>query len=102
MSMSTHVVGVRDLDGEFAKWAKIKEACDEAGSGYPQQMVEYFRRVSRMSPVEALEDLRREAQEMNIDAAVSRDPSRDSYDTWVVDLSKLPADVKAIRFSNSY
>ena len=31
MGMSTHVSGVRDLDGLFAKMAAIKKACEDAG-----------------------------------------------------------------------
>jgi hypothetical protein len=101
MSMTSSVSGIRDLDAEFAKWAKIKEACDEAGCDYPPKMVEYFKRIARCSGGESLDYLRSQAECVSIKEAVT-ECSEDMVNMWVVDLSKLPKDVKAILFSNSY
>lgn len=96
MGISTHVVGMRDLGGQFARMIAAKEACEEAGVSYPKELVEYFE-----TPGETPMYLQQKMQEVNIDVAVSED-SDDGTNSWVVDLSKLPKEVKSIKFSNSY
>ena len=96
MSMSTSIVGVRDLDGRFAVMAALKEACDKAKVKYPPEVIAYFKH-----PHEGVEQLKKDMEAVNITAAVSR-PDHDGCDIWVVDLAKLDTEVKAIRFCNSY
>lgn len=96
MGMNLHVRGVRDLDGRFAEMMKVKLACDDAEIEYPATVREYF-----TCPDESEEELRREMEEIDIKAAVS-DDSADMQDIRNVDLSKLPKDVKHIRFVVSY
>ncbi len=96
MSMSTYVVGVRNLDGEFAKMIRVKKACDEAGVGYPPEVKSYFK-----YPNENEEYLRQEMEEIILkDAVIKR--NFEMQEIFEVDLSKLPKEVKAIRFINSY
>ncbi len=96
MGMSSSVIGVRDLDGQFKKMMAAKLACEAAEVGYPQEIQDYFN-----DPDEDEDELRREMGEVNINEAVS-EYGGDGTDTWEVDLSKLPDGVKAIRFENSY
>ena len=98
MSMSTHIVGVRDLDGQFALMMKAKLACEAAGIAYPKQLSDYFR-----FPAESEEYLRNEMESVDIAIAISRCDGVDGSDPgWEVDLLQLPEGVKAIRFFNSY
>ena len=98
MSMGSNVYGVRDLDGKFAKMAKVKKACEEAAVEYPKEVREFFGKHGVHEP---LEHLQKEMEQIDITSAVTRS-SADSQDMFDVDLSKLPKDVKAIRFVNSY
>lgn len=98
MGMSSHVFGVRDLDGEFAKMMKVKLACDAAGVDFPQKIYDYFRPDH---PGEGEDMLRREMESIDIEVAVS-EYTRDGTDGFEVNLAKLPDGVKAIRFENSY
>lgn len=96
MSMSSHVIGVRDLDGAFAKMIAAKVACEEAGIPYPQQIINYFLHAG-----ESEDYLRREMESIDITVAVTQ-YNRKGTDGFEVDLSKLPDGVKSIRFENSY
>jgi DNA helicase HerA-like ATPase len=96
MGMSSHVTGVRDLDGKFAKMMEAKLACEAAGVGYPDEVKEYFK-----YPEESAEYLKREMEEVQLWGSVT-EYSRDATDGFEVDLSKLPEGVKSIRFENSY
>lgn len=99
MSMSTHITGVRDLDGKFAKMAAIKTACEAAGVQYPLELNEYFGNF----PGESIEYLKREMEEIDLGrgGAVAH-RQEDATDIFELDLSKLPPEVKKIRFKNSY
>lgn len=94
--MSTRVVGVRDLDGQFARMAAVKEACDTAGIGYPPELVKYFNH-----PGENIGWLRQKMETVDISVAVEED-TRNDNDIFTVTLAKLPPEVKAVRFVNSY
>lgn len=96
MGISSRIVGVRDLDGQFQKMIKVKLACEEAGVPYPQQVRDYF-----LCPEESEYCLRREMEEFNIDYAVSQ-TCKDARDIFEVDLSRLSPEVKAVRFTNFY
>ncbi len=96
MSMSTKITGVRDLDKEFKKMMKVKLACEEAEIDYPENIYKYF-----INPDESEESLREKMEFVSIKEAICV-KNKDMIDGWQVDLSKLPKDVKAIRFENSY
>ena len=97
MGMSTHVSGVRDLDGRFARMMLAKLACEGAGIGYPKEIANYFGTDADQS-----EDfLRQEMETVDVGGAVSEFSRVGTYG-WQVDLSALPDGVKAIRFENSY
>lgn len=96
MSMSTHISGVRDLDGQFQKMIDLKNACDAADVPYPKEVKDYLQ-----YPGESEDYLRKELSSIDIETSIRK--VDDEYaDIWEVDLSKLSAEVKAIRFTNSY
>jgi len=96
MSMTTKITGVRDLDQDFAKMMQVKLSCEAAGISYPQEVKEYFN-----DPNDSEDDLRREMETVSITDAVSI-CNQDMVDGFEVDLSRLPKDVKAIRFEIRY
>ena len=97
MGMSTSVMGVRDLDGNFSKMMKVKLTCEEANVDYPQEVKLYFGQYVAES--ESL--LRREMEEMEIQPAIEK-LNEEMTDGLQVNLDRLPKDTKAIRFRNSY
>jgi len=96
MSMSTRVTGVRDLDKRFRQMIDVKLACETAKVNYPQDVEDYF-----STPGESEGYLREEMETIDIKDAV-KEEVWDGSDSWLVSLDKLPDDVKAIRFTNSY
>jgi len=97
MSMSTYVVGVRDLDIEFEKMLKVKLACEEAGIGYPDAVRHYFNGDVSLSA----EELRMRMSEIDLGRLV-RKFNTDGSNHYEVRLADLPKDVVAIRFTNSW
>lgn len=101
MSSSTHIVGVRDLDAEFAKMLEIKHLCEKNGVSYPKEVEEYFD-TDDTTVEDDEDDLRSAMEEIDIDRAYAKMDYNEMQDCWEVDLSLLPPDVKSIRFINSY
>lgn len=93
MSMSSHIVGFRPPD---AKWRKMKaayEACDAAGLDIPDEVASFFNH-------EAPDD---SGVEVEIeDTKAVTEYSAEMREGYEVDLTKLPPDVKIIRFFNAY
>lgn len=92
MGMSTHVVGFRPADDT---WNKMKEAwiaCENAGVDIPKEIYNFFEGINP-------ED--RPGAEVNLGKSVRewRDDYRQGYE---VDLTKIPKDVKILRFYNSF
>jgi len=96
MGMSTHIVGVRNLDGNFKRMIAVKLACEAAGVDYPQELKDYF-----LYPQESEDTLREEMEEVDIKAVVA-ERTEDSSNIWEVHLASLSPEVKSIRFTNSY
>lgn len=96
MSMSTNVYGIRDLDGKFNDFMQIKLACDKAGTGYPQEVTDYFKHPSESEAYN-----RSEMERVDISDAISLINS-DCSDGIQVDLSKLSDEVKSVQVVNSY
>lgn len=97
MSMTTSIVGIRDLSQQFDSMIKLKLACEEAGVPYPEELKDWFG-TNYNEPVECLREL---CESVNIDCSV-RVYKKECIDGFEVDLSKLPLDVKSIRFENVY
>jgi len=93
MSMSTHIVGFRPPD---EKWNKMKAtwlACENAGVPIPKEVEAFFNYVAPGD---------RPGAEVEIKAAMRE--WKDEYDRqgFEVDITKLPPDVKVLRFYNSW
>jgi hypothetical protein len=97
MGMDSSVIGLRDLDGQFEKMLKVKLACDEAGIEHPDDVYMYFQEQSEL-PEAGLREL---LAEIDISAAVE-ELNEDSVDGFTVHLARLPAEVIAVQFRNSY
>jgi hypothetical protein len=100
MGMSTYVMGVIDLNRRFHKMIALKEACDAAEIDYPIELEEYFRDTG----IEADEEtLRRDKEEIDLGRMGVAVEYGDEYRSGVeVLLSDIPAEVKAIRFVNTW
>ncbi len=96
--MSTSVIGIRAIDGRFSQMIAIKESCDDAGIGYPAELVEYF---GDHDAAESSAYLREEMETIDIGQVLTEFTSSGRCH-YQVDLSKLSDEVKAIRFTNSW
>lgn len=97
MSMSTHITAFRDMDGEFARMLEIKTFCDTHKVSYPSEVNAYFKGDADSSE----DELRDEFLEIDLGDACSEWTSR-SAQGYEVDVTKLPPEVKIIRFFNSW
>ena len=110
MSASIHVVGLRDLDGQFAKMAAIKKMCEDSGVSYPKEVVEYFDVDDDGSqPDEDISYYREQMEEIDLDPDCTdeRTPWWEELDEemvngCIIDIAKLPPEVKRIKFYVSY
>jgi len=91
MGLSTHVMGFRPPDEKWKKMKAIWDACKEADIEAPEDVWKFF---NDEPPDEA-------GVEVDLGKACS-DYMEDSRDGFEVDVTKLPKDVKIIRFYNSY
>lgn len=93
MSMSSHIVGFRPPD---AKWRKMKDAfdaCEAADVPIPADVSRFFNHEN--------------PDESGVEVPIERTDAVTEYradmrDGFEIDLTKLPPDVKIIRFFNSY
>lgn len=97
MSMSTHVKAFRDMDGEFARMLEAKKFCDARKLSYPKEVDEYFQGDADLNE----QSLRNQFLEVDISTAVVEwcDESSEGYE---VEVTKIPKEVKTIRFFNSW
>ncbi len=100
MGMSTSIVAVRDLRETFDKMWAAKEACEEAGIDYPEELKKYFG-----SNIEY--DCKDSAEQEMLTYSLSGEPGvvqwgAEMQEGYEVDLRKLPKDVKIIRFFNAF
>lgn len=89
MSVSVHIVGVRDMDHTFKKMLKVKHACDGADIPYPKEVNEYFGELLDYEEKYFEEHMR------DIEITYAGNPERG--EGAVVELKGLPEECKAIR-----
>ncbi len=97
MSMTTYVKGFRPPDEKFKKFAAIWKQCEDAGVNPPKEVSEFFELV----------DPDTKGVEVRLtgfgkDACVSEWTDGDMRQGIEVDVTKLPKDVKILRFVNSF
>lgn len=92
MSMSTCVVGFRPADEAWKNMKSIWESCEAAGVEIPKEVLKFF---DGKPPKD------KPGAEVSIKEAV-RDWSDEYSQGFEVDLTKLPSNVKVLRFYNSW
>jgi hypothetical protein len=95
--MTTYVLGIRNLEESFQKMLKVKQACEEAGIEYPPAVRKYFKQHTE----EAEEVIRSHMETVDISDAF-KETDNEYSQSFEVDLTQLPSEVKRIRFVNIY
>ncbi len=97
MGMSTSVVAFRDMGGEFTRMVEVKLFCEAHHVSYPKEVQDYF----GSNVIESVETLRDELLTVDLGGALTewQDESAQGYE---VDVTKLPSEVKTLRFYNSW
>lgn len=91
MSMGSYIVGFCKPDEQFQKMVAVYNACKEAHVDLPEEVSDFF------------DDTEPDASGMEIDIRDSVEEwSGDMSEGFEIDISKLPKNVKYIRFYNSY
>lgn len=93
MSMSTGVLGFKPADEKFYKMKEVFESCQELGIAPPDEVDDYFDGYG----VEG-DGVRVEIEELEC----CTEYKADMENGYEIDITKLPKDVKIIRFYNSY
>lgn len=93
MGMSTHVTGFKPADEKWHRMKAIADACDIAGVSWPPEVADFFG--------DELPDPSGVAVEIQR-LPCCREWSDDCESGFEIDVSKLPADVKIVRFYNSW
>lgn len=92
--MSTHIVGFRPADDKWRKMKAVYEACEAAGTAIPPEVIRFF---CNEPPGD------KPGVEVEVEDHKAVKPySADMRDGFEVDLTKLPQDIKMLRFYNSY
>lgn len=93
MSMSSHFTGFSPPDDKWRQMKAVWDACANAHIPPPKEVSEYF---DYRTPDET-------GVEVRIPDSIVREFSPyDGADGWEIELSKLPKNVKFLRFVNSY
>lgn len=91
MGMSTHVVGIKPPDEKWRRMKAVYDACVAGGVMVPQEVWTYF---NDEPPDEA-------GVTVNLDKC-TREYKHEMSAGYEIDMSKVPADVRLIRFYNSW
>jgi len=94
MSMSTFVRGIIPKDEKYNKMLKVYEACEAAETEQPIEVIQFFRLDDFDEP---------DPNGLIIDLDdITTDWQSDSCTGVEIDITKLPKDVKIIRFMNCW
>ena len=91
MSMSTYVKGIRPPDETWLKMKAIWDACEAAKIGIPAEVLAYFNHETP-DPVGVVVDIKIALREFKTQSAEHVE----------IDVAKLPAHVRFVRFTNSW
>lgn len=101
MSMSTHVVGIKEPTEQYRKMYEAYRACEEAGVSAPTEVLKFFGYV-RFNAVDqnGMEvDLDNGSESVRGCVVKYAAGGQSGYE---VDVTKLPVGITRIRFYNSY
>ena len=93
MGMSTNVVGFKPPDGKWKKMKAIYDACIDAGV-YPPKQVEEFFGFEKPDSAGVEVELKKHT--------CCSEYKAEAQSGFEIDVTKLPADVKIIRFFNGW
>lgn len=93
MGMSTHVVGIRPPDDLWHKMKAVWDACSTIGVEIPDEVQDYFGGQAP-DPKGVVVSLR--------GTGCVQEYKAEMREGFEVDISKLPKNVKIVRFYNSY
>lgn len=96
MGMSTGIRGFKPPDEKWQKMKAAWDACEAAGTDQPKAVGEFFRWDRPDDAGVAVPERELEA------CGALRRYTADAVDGYEVDVTKLPPDVKIIRFTNSW
>ena len=100
MGVSVDVNGVRNADGKLAKMIELRFQCDELGTSYPLELIDYFEGTDALE-YDSSEKMLREMMEvslkygLNIPGLLGGDI--EYGDGLIIDLTKMPEDIKRLR-----
>ena len=92
MSMHSHVIGIRPPDEKWKKMKAAWDACEAADLQIPDAVGDFFK-WERPNDAGVVVEL---------DQECCRPYKADMQEGFTVDVSKLPKDVRLVRFINSY
>ena len=92
--------GFRETLEKYQDYKKVWDACEAAGIDIPDEVVNYF--GDEAPDGKGIWNQVKEDREGNLDCEAISFNGRDGQDAWIVDLRKLPEDIKLIKFVNSY
>ena|GEM_PF-4722149 len=96
MSVSTHIVGQRNRGGKLGDMLDLKELCDKLQIHYPPELMEYFKGTAALAST-SRESALQMATEVDLDIEGLAAGSVEYGDGAVIDLTKLPDDIKRLR-----
>jgi hypothetical protein len=92
MGMSTHVIGIVPPDDHFKRMKKVWYACEDAGIEIPKEVLAFFNN----------EEPDEQGVVVTLPKTCVFEHHADMQDGFEIDITKLPAGVKRVRFYNSY
>ena len=98
MSMSTYVVGFKPVDAKLLKMKAVWDAREAAKVEIPEEVEDFFGSERPDASGVKLE----ESDLANDKGSAVSEYNAEGENGYEVDLTKLPKDVKIIRFVNSY
>lgn len=99
MGMSTYVYGIKPADEDFQRMLDAWKACNSAGMSIPKELIDYFGESAETiyGP-----DSSGVLIHLTYEADAVTEWCSEMQEGYEVDITKLPTDIKVIRFVNSY
>lgn len=103
MGLSTYIIGIKPADEQWRQMKAVWDACNVVGIQPPTEVTDFFDDAPpNEKGVEVEINFNRyDLKDKRNHPAVSF-INDDGREFWDVDISKLPADVKIVRFVNSW
>lgn len=98
MGMSTHIIGIKPPDAKWRTMKEVYDACKGAGVGLPIEVQRFFEKDIENYGAPDPKGVLTEIEEGGA-VTVYGDDSQSGFE---VDVTKLPPDVKIVRFYNSW